>query len=332
MSGCDRARIASRYNPACTPDGRDSLSDTEYDYMQQYDAAIVGGGPAGASCAIWLARLGLSPVLIESRARLGGLENDNPFVDDWIAVLPGATGQQAAAYIEQSVKAAGVPVLLQTAAQTVRRTSAGLEIEVAEQNGAGHTVRARSLVIASGVRARGLPGHPPGAHWPGVFVGPGSAIMAQDYSDLSVAVLGGGDNAFENFVYVRNRGAREVHLYARSVRAQQQWVLRAGQEHVHLGPYQVDPVKRTVDGRAYDLVLVFYGWEPQAEFADSLSLSRDERGYLRTDSATAQTNVPDVYAIGEVANRMHPCVVTSMADGVVAAKAIQRRWERSAQA
>jgi len=152
--------------------------------------------------------------------------------------------------------------------------------------------------------------------------------VAQDYSGLSVAVLGGGDNAFENYVYVRNRGAREVHLYARSVRAQQQWVMRAGAQGVRVGPYQVDPAARSVDGRRYDLILVFYGWEPQADFADSLKLARDERGYIRTDFATAQTSLPDIYAIGEVANRMHPCVVTSMADGVVAAKAIQRRWER----
>jgi thioredoxin reductase len=191
-------------------------------------------------------------------------------------------------------------------------------------------VRGRTLVIASGVRAKGLPDHPPGANWPGVLIGPGSPIVAQDYSGLSVAVLGGGDNAFENYVYVRNRGARAVHLYARSVRAQQQWVTRAGRDGVRIGPYTVDPATRSVDGRQYDLILVFYGWEPQAAFADSLQLARDERGYIRTDFATAETSVPDIYAVGEVAHRMHPCVVTSMADGVVAAKAIQRRWERAA--
>lgn len=82
------------------------------------------------------------------------------------------------------------------------------------------------------------------------------------------------------------------------------------------------------NGRPYDLILVFYGWEPQAGFADGLNLARDARGYIQTETATARTSLPDVYAIGEVANRAHPCVVTAMADGVVAAKDIQRRWER----
>jgi len=299
--------------------------------MQQYDAIIVGGGPAGASCAIWLARLGLSPLLIEASSRLGGLGNDNPFADDWIAVLPGVTGQQTAANIAESVRAAQVPVRLTARAQQARRVESGFEVDIGMAGGGTETVSGRSLVIASGVRARGLPGHPAGARWPGVFIGPGSSIVAQDYTGLSVAVLGGGDNAYENFVYVRNRGARDVHLYARSVRAQQQWVARAGKEGVRVGPYQVDPVARTVDGRAYDLILVFYGWEPQAAFAEGLGLQYGERGYIQTHNATAETTVPDAYAIGEVANRMHPCVVTSMADGVVAAKAIQRRWERGTQ-
>ena len=70
--------------------------------------------------------------------------------------------------------------------------------------------------------------------------------------------------------------------------------------------YQVDPAARSVDGRQYDLILVFYGWEPQAGFADDLRLARDERGYISTDFATAETSVPDIYAIGEVAHRMHP--------------------------
>ncbi|AHV94049.1 pyridine nucleotide-disulfide oxidoreductase family protein [Bordetella holmesii ATCC 51541] len=113
------------------------------------------------------------------------------------------------------------------------------------------------------------------------------------------------------------------------MRAQQQWVQRAGGQGVTVGAYEVDPLARCVNGQHYDLILVFYGWEPQADFADGLELARDAHGYIQTDGATARTSLPDVYAIGEVANRAHPCVVTAMADGVVAAKDIQRRWERA---
>ncbi|HEX7747337.1 MAG TPA: NAD(P)/FAD-dependent oxidoreductase [Bordetella sp.] len=296
--------------------------------MQQvYDAVIVGGGPAGVSCAVWLARLGLSPLLVEAAARLGGLTATHPFADDWLAALPGATGQQIAANLTQSAQAAGVPVSLRSPVAQVRVEE---NLYVVEPVAPGKAVRGHALVIASGVLARNLAGYARRARWPGVLVGPGSAIVAQDYTGLSVAVLGGGDNAFENFVYVRGRGAKSVHLYSRTVRAQSQWVARAGDAGVHRGAYDVDPAARTVNDRPYDLILVFYGWEPQAAFADGLNLARDERGYIRTDTATAQASLRGVYAIGEVANRMHPCVVTAMADGVVAAKAIQRCREQQA--
>lgn len=294
------------------------------------DAIIVGGGPAGASCAIWLARLGLAPLLVEAAPRLGGLENDNPFRDDWIAVLPGVTGQQVAANIAQSVAAARVPSLTGHRARRVVRAGKGLDVMLETADGSPSQVHGRFLVIASGVRARGLPGAEPGRQWPGVLVGPGVAIHEQDYRGRSVAVLGGGDNGFENYAFVRGRGAREVHLYSRTVRARPQLVAAAAMPDLHVGDYVVDPGARTVNGRRYDLILVFYGWEPQAGFADGLNLERDGRGYIVTEPATARTSAPGVYAIGEVANRMHPCVVTSMADGVVAAKAIQREIEQGA--
>ncbi|ALM85104.1 NAD(P)/FAD-dependent oxidoreductase [Bordetella sp. N] len=324
------------------------------------DAIIVGGGPAGASCAIWLARLGLAPLLVEADERLGGLPNDNPFADDWIATLPGVTGQQVGANIARSVEAAGVEVRRGRRAVAVARTDAGFAVTVqkhahidtsaggadgqreqdepSEQGesgkqagaapGATETLYGRHLVIASGVRARNLAGAAPGDRWPGVLVGPGSGIVEQDFTGLSVAVLGGGDNGFENYAYVKGRGARTVHLYARGVRARPQLVDAVPAADLRVGSYRVDPAARQVDGHPYDLLLVLYGWEPQADFAAALELRRDERGYIHTDFATARASAAGVYAIGEVANRMHPCVVTSMADGVVAAKAIQAALER----
>ena len=127
--------------------------------MQQvYDAVIVGGGPAGVSCAVWLARLGLSPLLVEAGERLGGLTATNPFADDWIAALPGATGQQIAANLAQSTQAAGVPVSLRSPVAQVRVEENRYVVEPAgpREAGQGKTARGHTLVIASGVQARNL--------------------------------------------------------------------------------------------------------------------------------------------------------------------------------
>ncbi len=206
------------------------------------DAIIVGGGPAGASCAIWLARLGLAPLLGEAAPRLGGLENDNPFRDEWIAVLPGVTGQQVAANIAQSVAAARVPALTGIARAQVARAGKGFDVTLETASGAPSRVHGRFLVIASGARAR-LPGADDGQHWPGVLVGPGVAVHEQDYRGLSVAVLGAGTTASKTMPTVRGRGAREVHLYSRTVRARPQLVAAAATPDLHVGDYVVDPAR-----------------------------------------------------------------------------------------
>ena len=78
-----------------------------------WDAIIVGAGPAGASCAVWLRHLGLDPLVIESTDRIGGLAARNPFDDIWTVTSPGQTGAQVAAQIANQVQAAGVDVWFQ---------------------------------------------------------------------------------------------------------------------------------------------------------------------------------------------------------------------------
>lgn len=308
-----------------------------------YDAAIVGGGPAGVSCAIWLARLGLKPILIEAADALGGLCRNNPFLDPWNASLPGLTGTQVANNLALSARQADVPVLLSSRASKVQTDDEGFAVSL---HGGGDIVCARHLVLATGVRARGLgvragdapdqvqQGREPALQRPalgespeGVLIGPGRHIVAQDFRGKKVAVLGGGDNAFENALYALEHGAASLRLFARNIRAQRQFVRNLDPVLVHAGSYTIDPDARVVNGEAYDLILVFYGWEPCIDFAVALGLQRSAQGFIATDMETAQTSVPGVYAIGEVAQRQHPCVVTALADGVTAAKAIQARIE-----
>jgi len=284
-----------------------------------YDAVIVGAGPAGVSCAVWLARLGFAPLLLEAGGQVGGLCRQHAFRDDWNASLPGRTGPQVADNLALSLEQAGVPLRLSRAVEAVAPDGHGFT--VATQG--GETALGRHLVIATGVRARGLPGAKHG----GLLVGPGQHIVSQRFQGKRVAVLGGGDNAFENALYAIEHGARAVQVFARTVRAQHQFVRRVPAGCVTRGDYAVDAAARTVNGQAYDVIMVFYGWEPCVDFAAGLQLARSGRGYVATDWRTAQASHEGVYAIGEVAQRQHPCVVTALADGVTAAKAIQARIE-----
>jgi thioredoxin reductase len=270
--------------------------------------------------------------LVEGADRVGGLCLVNPFQDEWNASLPGMTGMQVADNLARSVEQAEVPVYLSHRAMTIDSGTQGFSVKCRD-SAAVSTLKARYVVIATGVKARGLDSEGDKAAAanvaPGVLIGPGAHIVAQQFDSRRIAVLGGGDNAFENALYAQERGASTVDVYARTLRAQRQFVRRFPPANILLGDYQVDVGARCVNGRQYDLILVFYGWEPCVRFADALELRRTDRGFVATGPHTAETSFPGVYAIGEVAQRQHPCVVTALADGVTAAKAIQARIERA---
>src|SRR3546814_12928184 len=101
-------------------------------------------------------------------------------------------------------------------------------------------------------------------------------------------------------------------------------------ENMMQGPYDVDGSAGMVNGGLYEVIMVVYGWGPCIEVAEVLGLRRSAQGFSASDMQTAQTSCAGVYAIGEVAQRQHPCVVTALADGVTAAKAIQARIEMPA--
>lgn len=320
-----------------------------------YDALIVGAGPAGVSCAVWLANLGLRPVLFDAAPYVGGLCHGNPFPDPWAVLLPGADGNAVAGQLARSVAAAGIDLRLETRVHRIDRCgglegnpSAGVNRDVrpdAPSGDAGRAeqgcfavsgrgwgpVRGHTVVLATGVRARGWHlgvGADGGTPVPGIIVGPGGAVARQEYGGRHVAILGGGDNAFENALYVAQRGAASVTIYARNVRAQQRLRDQIPEQWLCRGPCTVDPSSLSVNGRRHDLILVFYGWEPVLDSVEGLALRLDSGGFVSTDRYTAQSSVDGVYAIGELTRRQHPCVLTAMADGVVAAKAVQARLER----
>ena len=289
------------------------------------DAIVTGAGPAGVSCAVWLARLGFAPVLLDVADQIGGLCRDHPFTDDWNATLPDMTGPQVALNLARSAQQAKVDTRLSSRVSKIQSEGSVWQVFL---EGHSRPLRTRHVVLATGVRARGLPQWPDNDTLPsGVLIGPGFAIVSQDFKDKRVAVLGGGDNAFENALYALEHGAHEVVIFARRVRAQRQFVDQFPADRVVLGTCRVDVPQRHVNGQSWDLILVFYGWEASVPAISGHTLRRTAQGFLDTSPATAQTSLPGLYAIGEVAQRMHPCVVTALADGVTAAKAIQARLE-----
>lgn len=288
-----------------------------------YDAIIVGAGVAGVTCAVWLKRMGYSVLLLEGSEQFGGMCARNPFKDEWNPTAPGLTGKEVAANLLESLALAEIEPLLSHKVGGVEVRENGFAVKVQSPESTEILFYSKKLVVATGVDYK-EPVECAGQSFEDVLIGAGARLNNYAFKGKRVAVLGGGDNALENALFAQNRGAAEVSVYARTLRGQRHWLERLGDDQVIMGDYSFDPANKQVSSQVYDVILVFYGYEPQAQWLKGLSVGFDEKGYLQVDLATTETAVLGLYAIGEVTRRQHPCVVTAMADGVTAAKAIQK--------
>ena len=282
------------------------------------DAIVVGGGPAGVSCALWLQQLGFHPTLVEQNTRCGGLQLSNPYTNTWIATSHDVHGADVAAAMHDNMVRHGVDMRLGERAVHANVSSLGVWLEMAN----GETLQGRYLVLAGGVapKSGGFKSRL------GLIVGPGHGVAKTNFEDARVAILGGGDSAFENFDFVSQRGAKEVVIFARSIRARAEMLDKVPPHCVVVGDYDVDEKNNTVNGQPFDQIVVLYGYEANRESLLGLDVLMKSNGFVWTNE-DCQTSQERVFAVGELAQRAHPGCVTAMADGGVAAKALQRRLE-----
>lgn len=301
---------------------------------ETFHAVIVGGGPAGAECALWLKQAGFSAMLLERNDRLGGLQLIAPdrFANFFVVTSPGRKPAEIAESMQESLNRHGAPYLTRVVDIDLSHTpgvAAPFSFGVRTRLGHNYAFKSHFLVLATGSRPRA------GSFVPSerVIIGGGDKRLREGnfFQGKRVAILGGGDSAFENYAFLTAQGA-QVHVYARTVRAGSK--LRAQVPHEAVFPDGFDAFQETMivcdrgdpfSRNAYDYFVVLYGFEATDPFP-SLGLARDSAGFILSDD-NAATSVPGVFAIGEATQRMHPCVVTSMADGVIAAKAIERAIE-----
>lgn len=146
-------------------------------------------------------------------------------------------------------------------------------------------------------------------------------MEALEVKGKRVAIFGGGDNAFDQARFVRDRGGK-VTIFSRGVpRAQKLLQDMIPDVPVIIGQYQADQM--TVNGDAFDAFGIMFGFE--AVVLEGLTLDLD-KGYVRVDRF-GETSLPGVYACGEVTDFWHPCVTTSAAHGIQVAKQISKKLQ-----
>jgi len=304
---------------------------------------ILGSGPAGYTAAVYAARANLSPVLITGMAQGGQLMTTTE-VDNWPADDAGVQGPELMQRFQKHAERFGTEIVFDHI-NSVRLKETPMALE-----GDSATYTCDALIIATGASAKylGLPSEEK-------FMGRGvSACATCDgffYKGEDVAVIGGGNTAVEEALYLTNI-ARRVHVVHRRDKFRSEPILsdRLKEKAAHgnvtlhwnhvldevLGDqsgvtgirikHASNPDTTTLDLKG---VFVAIGHQPNTEiFAGQVDMVN---GYIVTRSgsegnATA-TNIPGVFAAGDVQDHIYRQAVTSAGSGCMAALDAQRYLE-----
>jgi thioredoxin reductase (NADPH) len=296
-----------------------------------FDVLIIGGGPGGLSAAIWCADLGLTAVLAEREAEFGGqmLRIFNP-IENYPGLVTANGREMLDRFAAQAVNSSTVMHL--------RSEAVGVDVSKKTVRFAeGTSLTGRNVIIATGVRRRRL-GVPGEIEFSGRGILESGSRSPEAVAGQNVAIIGGGDAAMENAL-ILGENAKHVYVIHRrdelSARTAFVQAARATKNIEFLMNHSVKAIvgNRTVEAvEAEDLktserkvvavnsVLVRIGVEPNSDIVRG-SLATDEQGYIHIDSC-CKTSVPDVYAIGDVANRTGPTISSAAGQAATAAKAI----------
>jgi len=293
----------------------------------QYDIIIIGGGPAGLSAALYAARAGQRTLVLE-REIVGGQITTTSEIENF----PGSIEDTSGFAIADRMKAQATQFGAEIKSAHVERVT--LEGEWKQVLADGETYEARAVIIATGANPRRL-----GVENEEAFVGRGvgycATCDAPFYAGLPVYVVGGGDSAFDEALYLAKMTAHVTIIYRGSTpraakilqdraRAAENVDVLLDSNVVELSGEQLlnrmviensKTGERTVVEGDFGL-FIFVGYNPNTELvADQLKL---DRGYIDADESTA-TDIPGVYAAGDVRKKAIRQVVTAVADGAVAA-------------
>ncbi|WP_208492334.1 thioredoxin-disulfide reductase [aff. Roholtiella sp. LEGE 12411] len=304
------------------------------------DLVIIGSGPAGYTAAIYAGRAQLKPVVFEGFSAggiPGGQLMTTTEVENYPGFPDGVQGPKLMQQMRQQALRWGARLITDDviAVDFTQYPFAVASADLLE-------VKARAVIICTGATAKRL--HLPGEDkfWNNGI----SACAICDganplFANADIAVVGGGDSAVEEALYL-TKYASKVHLLVRSDRLRasktmQERIFNHSQIHIHwhtsLISVDGDRVLRRVQirdtqtGAVADLTVsgLFYaiGHTPNTQlFQDQLEL--DEAGYIKTQGKSTATNIPGIWAAGDVQDHVYRQAITAAGTGCMAALEAER--------
>ena len=289
---------------------------------------VIGAGPAGLSTALYAARMGLE-VLVVEKGLAGGLMLEIPLIENYPGFPNGISGQELAKLMVEQAKVHGVAI--RELEEAIELDLKG-DVKTVKTNKASY--EAKAIVIATGCSHRelGVPGEEEfrgrGVSYCGLCDGP-------LFKGKRVLVVGGGNAAATTALYLSDLASEVLLVHRRdTLRAEEILVKRLAEKGVKFVLNSVlteiygDEVVRGVkirdlktgeeDELEVDGVFIQVGEVPNSELAAKAGVQVDEGSFIIVD-VRQRTNLPGVYAAGDVTNYPVKQVATAVGQGVTAA-------------
>jgi thioredoxin reductase (NADPH) len=293
---------------------------------------IIGSGPAGYTAALYTARANLEPLVIEGFL-WGGLLQQTTDVENYPGYPQGVTGPQMMQDLRDQAERFGARFIT----ENVTRFEPGAEGEPHTVHVDEEVYRARSVVLAMGAEHKKL-GVPGEEELGGRGVSYCATCDAAFFKDRATIIVGGGDSAMEEAIFLAKFSSKVVIVNRRDeFRASKIMLERArSTENIEfLTPYVVEEflagdsgmldrarLRNVETGEHRDLPMdgafIAIGHEPQSEIVQGI-VGTDDEGYVATEGKSTRTDVPGVFAAGDLVDHTYRQAITAAGSGCMAA-------------
>ena len=328
------------------PANEETLSNgVDHSDSKPEQVAIIGSGPAAHTAAIYLARAELQPLLFEgflaAGVAAGGQLTTTTDVENFPGFPDGITGPEICKRFRDQSENSGTRILTETVASV---DLSKRPFKVVGENGT--EVMTQSIVLATGATAKRLDiegaGEDDGGYWQrGISACAVCDGAAPIFRNGVLFVIGGGDSATEEAIYL-TKYARKVYIVHRRDELRASMILRRrakmNDEVEILYSHVIEKVtgdgmkvtkaflkdKKSGKVKEMDCNGIFFaiGHIPNTKFLNG-QVKCDEQGYVLTEPDSTKTNVPGVFAAGDVQDRKWRQAITAAGTGCMAALEIE---------
>lgn len=297
--------------------------------MTVHDVAIVGSGPAGYTAALYAARAELKPIVFEGFEYGGELMNTTE-VENYPGFQKGIMGPELMEEMRSQAIRFGADLRMEVV------DSVELEGEIKKLHVGDEIYEARTVILATGAAPRylGIPGE---AELSGRGVSACATCDGFFFKGHNIAVVGGGDSAMEEATFLtkfaetvtiihrsENFRASKIMLERAKANPQIKWATNKTVERVIEGEGKVAglEIKDAITGEISTLdvtaMFVAIGHDPRSAFLEG-QVALNEGGYVVVDQPSTKTNLPGVFACGDLVDDYYQQAITAAGSGCRAA-------------